>query len=269
MFRQKHHRATPSLSPSSKYPPRQLLKLSFALLLVCYTLFVLICELHSRSYVWQSTVLADFIYSDHRTSCDYSTSIPHQPLISSLSSSSPSDLTQAQSSTTTTNIKTLPKLKIGIIVLYGKGVAGEWGEDVMKQVIHNRHAYATLHGYEVINANNLIDPSRPVAWSKILAIQHHLPKYDYVVYVDMDAVIMQPGISLESLIYATEETAKADIVMQSDWNGPNTGIWLAKNTVWTDTFLQLAWEQKQLVPKTSSKTAKGRGFWSLSLNLCT
>lgn len=228
---EKYHRAAPSISPSAKYPPRQLLKLSFALLLVCYTLFVMFSEIHSRTYVWQSTVLPDYIYTDLRTSCDYASTEQTLP--------------------STSGLKTQPKLKIGIIVLYGKGAVGEWGDDVMKQVLNNRHTYANLHGYDIINANTLIDPSRPVAWSKILAIQYHLPNYDYVMYIDMDAVIMQPSITVESLIYATKESAEADIVIQSDWNGANTGIWMAKNTAWTKEFLQLAWDQKQLVPKTS------------------
>jgi hypothetical protein len=226
---QKYNRA---ISPStlSRHPPRQLLKLSFVILLVGYVMYVLVFEIHSASYVWQSTVLADFIYSDLRTSCDYN-----------IASSSFSSSSQPQK-----------KFKVGIIVLFGKGAVGEWGDDIMKQVLRNRQEYANMHGYEVINANSVIDPTRPVAWSKLLAIKHNLDKFDYIMYIDMDAVIMEPSITVENLIYASEQGEQADIIMQTDWNGPNTGIWLAKNTEWTKDFLSLAWDQHQLVARTAA-----------------
>lgn len=122
----------------------------------------------------------------------------------------------------------------------------------MKRVMRNRLEYAKMHDYSVINANEVIDRSRPVAWSKLLAIKDNLPKYDYIMYIDMDAVIMEPSITIESLIYATAKGPESDIIMQSDWNGPNTGIFLAKNTQWTIEFLKLAWDQQQLVAETSS-----------------
>lgn len=149
-------------------------------------------------------------------------------------------------------------LKIGIIVLYAKNVAGAWGAGVMKKALYNRHSYARHHGYDVVNVNHLIDHTRPVAWSKFLGILHYLHQYDYLMYIDMDAVIMQPSITIQSLIYATEQSASADLIMQSDWNGPNTGIFLAKNTTWTRDFLQLAWNQKQLLKK-----KKGTLLWSV------
>lgn len=141
------------------------------------------------------------------------------------------------------------KLKIGIILLYGRSAAGGWDEDIMKKVLHNRYSYASHHGYDVINCNDLIDRTRPVAWSKFLALLHYLLFYDYMMYIDMDVVIMQPSITIESLIFATEKSADADLILQADWNGLNTGIFLAKNTTWTRDFLQLAWNQKQLVRK--------------------
>ena len=119
----------------------------------------------------------------------------------------------------------------------------------MRKVLQNRFSFANHHGYDVINCNHLIDPTRPVAWSKFLALLHYLRSYDYMMYIDMDAVLMQPSITIESLIYATEKSAKADLILQADWNRPNTGIFLAKNTNWTQDFIQLAWNQKQLVRK--------------------
>ena len=37
----------------------------------------------------------------------------------------------------------------------------------------------------------MIDPDRPVAWAKLTAAEYHLSHtYDYIMYVDMDVVIM-------------------------------------------------------------------------------
>ena len=214
-------------------------------MVVCYTAYVVLLELHSWTYVWQSTVLADYMYSDLRSTCDLN--------VQKTAPRDTSPVTTIHESASNQQQLQQP-LKIGIIVLYGKGAVGEWGEDVMKQVLDNRYAYAKLHGYDVINANSVIDSSRPVAWSKLLAVKEYLPKYDYIMYIDMDAVIMEPSITAESLITAANAGSEKspDIIMQTDWNGPNTGIWFAKNTKWTNDFLQLVWNQKQLVGKTSS-----------------
>ena len=43
--------------------------------------------------------------------------------------------------------------------------------------------------------------------------------------------------------------------MATDWSGPNTGVWIAKNTQFTKNFLQLLWDQDQLVPPRSPEGA--------------
>ena len=71
--------------------------------------------------------------------------------------------------------------------------------------------------------------------------------YDYLFYIDMDTIIMNADIKLESFIDASER--KFDVVVTEDMNGMNTGVFLMRNSAWTLWFLQTAWEQTQLVPK--------------------
>ena len=59
--------------------------------------------------------------------------------------------------------------------------------------------YAKRHGYKLINGNSLIDASRGAAWSKLYAMEQSLPNFDYVMYMDMDAVIMNMDKNLERL----------------------------------------------------------------------
>lgn len=38
----------------------------------------------------------------------------------------------------------------------------------------------------------------------------------------------------------------ADLILTEDWSGPNSGIWIAKNSAWSRNFMRLAFDQKQL-----------------------
>jgi hypothetical protein len=154
-----------------------------------------------------------------------------------------------------------PRLKIGMIMLYDedKQTGGEWGAALMKDVLRNHLKYAKKHGYDPIIANQLVDKSRPSPWSKLLAIEKYLPSYDYLMYLDMDTVIMNADIRLESFVAAAGPCA--DIVMTEDWNGPNTGIWLIKNSQWSNWFVKHAWEVGlPLVEKRSALGGKKHPF---------
>jgi hypothetical protein len=147
------------------------------------------------------------------------------------------------------------KLKIALLMMYDNA-DGSWAEDLMSRVLQNKQIYCDRHGYTLINANDKIDRSRPVAWSKLLAVETHLAsdKYDYIMYIDMDAIVMNGAYKVETFIYsAALLNPQSDFILTNDWNGLNTGVWIAKNTEWTRWFLKTAWEQKQLVEKSSSK----------------
>jgi hypothetical protein len=66
---------------------------------------------------------------------------------------------------------------------------------------------------------------------------------------------MEPLIPLQTLIAAGNPHGSKDFIMTNDWNGLNSGVWFAKNGLWAEGFLQLAWEQKHLIPARSD--AKG------------
>ena len=162
--------------------------------------------------------------------------------------------------TVTTNV---PKQRIGIVCLYGdprvhKSGNNLWNQQLYDRIFENRYAYAKKHGYTIVKTPfELIDKSRPIAWSKLLAIDRVLSNYDYVFYLDMDTVIMNIDISLESLLSqgcrASEREHKfsfyayknvrpahasaqahlisdADVILTTDHNGPNTGSFLIRNS---------------------------------------
>lgn len=63
-------------------------------------------------------------------------------------------------------------------------IPGRSFEGVMELVTPNKKAYVAKHGYEFIDASDLLDPIRPPSWSKVLAVKEHLPKYDWVFWND-------------------------------------------------------------------------------------
>jgi hypothetical protein len=130
-------------------------------------------------------------------------------------------------------------VSIGILLLYD---AKLWSSEVSELSVRNKQQYAQLHGYEVVVANDLLDHSRPGAWSKLPAMLHHLPKFDYLVYMDIDTLVMNFDVRIEQFLIPGK-----DIIMGTDWSGPNTGVWIAKNTDWSKGLIKEVWDQKQFV----------------------
>jgi len=86
------------------------------------------------------------------------------------------------------------------------------------------------------------DPSRPAAWSKILEVRKHLPRYDWLMFIDVDTLIMNPAVRLEDVA-----DDSVDQVLAADHNGVNSGVWMVRNTPWSFTFLDELWAQDDLV----------------------
>lgn len=101
--------------------------------------------LHESTYVWQSTVGNDLLAPKLRSIC-------------------PMDLPPAAP------LKLHWQPSIAIVVLYG----GDWPPALMKRVLANKEFYAKYHGYTLINGNSYVDDSRPIAWSKLLAVEDSL-----------------------------------------------------------------------------------------------
>ena len=60
--------------------------------------------------------------------------------------------------------------------------------------------YAKKHGYCFVEYCGSLDKTRKPHWSKILAITANLVHFDWVWWLDVDAIVMDHGIKLESII---------------------------------------------------------------------
>lgn len=99
----------------------------------------------------------------------------------------------------------------------------------------NKIAYAEKHDYGVHVYTEILDPERLGYWYKILAVQKHLADYDWLLYLDSDALIMNDTIKLETLI-----DEDFDVIATVD-GGPVpilSGQFLIKNSEWSKKFLK-------------------------------
>jgi len=101
----------------------------------------------------------------------------------------------------------------------------------------NKRAYADFHGYELVVAEAETTAARPAPWSKLAALRAHLPKFDWLLYLDGDALVANPAVCLEGLV-----DDAYDVVLAEDWGGYNTGVFLVKNSAWAAAFLGDMWD---------------------------
>ena len=135
---------------------------------------------------------------------------------------------------------TRKKSKIAIISLYDNGYTS-----IGKYSDWNKKAYAKKHGYDLYLHHELLDFSRPPAWSKIPAIEQHLNDHEWIYWSDADSLIMNDTIKLESLI-----DNNYDLVITKEmagWQSINTGSFLIRNCDWSRKLLRDIYNQPEFI----------------------
>jgi hypothetical protein len=136
---------------------------------------------------------------------------------------------------------------IGVITLNGQaGASGGIGFAHKSSWMHrmsytNKHAYCKRWGYDlIIEDNSIIDQTRDVAWSKIPIFKKWLPKYQWLMWVDMDAFFMRFDLPIADLIDNDH-----DLIIAKDWHGINFGVFLIRNSPWAYQLLDKMWNSPQ------------------------
>ncbi|ORX58074.1 hypothetical protein DM01DRAFT_1333748, partial [Hesseltinella vesiculosa] len=118
----------------------------------------------------------------------------------------------------------------------------------------NKRDYALKHGYSFVArsaefAQEAIRGERKTVWGKVDVIEKVLPKYEWLFWLDMDAVIMNQDRALEDLLQDVKQRypggAQAfddniDLVIARPHRDPmiNAGVFLIRNTPWSMQFLR-------------------------------
>jgi hypothetical protein len=125
---------------------------------------------------------------------------------------------------------------------YGKCVYGDFAS-------LNHHEYSNKHGYSYIKEivkNEDYNDWHPT-WIKIDVLKKYLPLYDYVVWIDSDAVFVNQDIKIEDFIDDNIDLVipklEVDRVTGNMWTHTTTGFMVWKNSEWSKNILDLLWNE--------------------------
>ena len=111
--------------------------------------------------------------------------------------------------------------------------------------IHNHRAYALIHNYSYFYYNEQLNPSRPPQWAKISIIRHILAlprKFDWLLWLDSDAIILKLGKSVENILDHFNVSINVKLVFSGDTNAMNTGVMLLRRSDWVLNALKEVWD---------------------------
>jgi glycosyl transferase family (putative galactosyltransferase) len=100
--------------------------------------------------------------------------------------------------------------------------------------------YARRHGYELQLLTEPYEHTRPVPWSKVALIRDLLPRYDVILWLDADVVIVDPYED----IAARREPDRFLALVEHHYDGqrfPNTGVLLFGAGAEAAAFLDELW----------------------------
>lgn len=130
--------------------------------------------------------------------------------------------------------------KIAIVSL----AAGSKYIETVSIGFENKRNYAELHGYDFVLELRHLDKSRPIPWSKIKIIERLLTDYDWVCWMDADAIVMNTAIRLEEII---DPNYHVMICQDLAINAVNSGVLLVRNCPASYEFLKRIYNYTQFI----------------------
>ena len=119
-----------------------------------------------------------------------------------------------------------PRIRIAFCTLL---VGEKYTMDTVKYGLRSLEIYCQRRGYDMIVEHGTMDDSLPPHFSKMLLLQKHMDKYDYVIWIDADIMIMNLKILVQDLIVKYMGTH--DMMVSRDISGHiNTGFWIVRTT---------------------------------------
>lgn len=104
--------------------------------------------------------------------------------------------------------------------------------------------FAARHGYELhLYDTNPAPPDRPPSWGKVLLLQQLLSRYDEVLWIDADAVVLDDTRDItDDLEPGDLMGLVAHVTPEGDDPIPNSGVWLLRNDPAVIDFLDEVWD---------------------------
>ena len=113
----------------------------------------------------------------------------------------------------------------------------------------NHHEYANKHGYSYIKkiVNNDDYQNWHPTWIKIDVLKTYLPLFEYLVWIDADAVFVNQDVKIEDLINDDIDLIlpklEVDKISGNMWTHTSTGLMVWKNSEWSNNILNLLWNE--------------------------
>lgn len=111
----------------------------------------------------------------------------------------------------------------------------------------NHHEYSNRHGYSYVKkiVNNDDYQDWHPTWIKIDVLKTYLPIFDYVVWIDADAVFYNQDIKIEDFIDDDIDLVipklELDLGSGNVWTNTTTGFMIWKNSEWSKNTLNELW----------------------------
>jgi hypothetical protein len=140
-----------------------------------------------------------------------------------------------------------PRRRIAVLLVVDDFLS----EEVRLATVANKVAYCAARGYTLaVPPTTRVREAAaglPVAWAKFpLAAELLDAGHDYVLVIDADAIIMRTDVSLDLAADALEREGR-HLLISTDFNGLNSGVFLLRRGNWTSAFLDAAWESRTLL----------------------
>jgi hypothetical protein len=111
---------------------------------------------------------------------------------------------------------------------------------VLNESLHTFRRFGERHGYDVVVGGEEAIADRAPAWSKVVLLRRLLETYDYVLWIDADAIILDD--SVDPTVLLGEEHYQA--LVNYRWNDEEsacTGVWLLRSVEKAVAFLDAVW----------------------------
>lgn len=129
------------------------------------------------------------------------------------------------------------KSKIAFVYFYTQNIY-----DYCQHSIKNITAYCNKYNYAFIIYNTPLNDEVSMCWNKIAVIIKNLSSYNYLVWIDADALINNMNISIESIINTDPNKDLyicEDIIIDKEC--VNSGVMIIKNTEWSMSLFNKIW----------------------------
>ena len=131
-------------------------------------------------------------------------------------------------------------MKIALVQIYNEAIKNYAEYSRIANVL-----YAKQHGYDYICwEKDLVPTYISSYYNKLLAIENVMNsenKYDWIFYLDVDAMVTLPNVALEGII---EKCGERELILGNDKNGSNNGVFLIKNTETMKKFIRECYEDR-------------------------